>query len=253
VGKLEGRAALVTGASRGIGRAIAVRLAREGADVAITVHREPGDATLAAIRASGVRAVPIEADLADVDAPARAVVRAHAALSRLDILVNNAGGGGPTCPLLEVSAAGWDAVMALNARGAFLALQAAARLMAASGGGAIVNIASVAAHGPRPLLAPYAAAKAALLSLTRSAAQALAPLGVRVNGVCPGLIDTGVWDAFRRDPDGRAMFERRLAETAMGRAGTPEDVADAVAYLVSDQARYVTGHGLHVCGGLEMH
>jgi NAD(P)-dependent dehydrogenase (short-subunit alcohol dehydrogenase family) len=250
--RLAGRAALVTGGSRGIGRAIAVRLASDGADVAITVHHDPGEATLAACRAVGARAVTVAADLADPLAPARAVEVAHAAFGRLDILVNNAGGS-PAQPFLDVAASEWDAVFALNTRGPFLAMQAAARVMLGQGGGTVVNVASVAAHGPRPSLAAYAAAKAALLSLTRSAAAALASRGIRVNAVCPGLIETDVWVRFREEPEGRAMFERRLAETVMGRAGTPDEVADAVAYLVSDEARYVTGQGLHVCGGLEMH
>ena len=249
--RLAGRAALVTGASRGIGRAVAERLARDGADIAITVHREPGEATLEAVRAAGVRALALAADLADADAPGGAVAAAHAAFGRLDILVNNAGGT-RIAPLLETSAAEWDRVFALNVRGPFLALQAAARLMVARGRGAIVNVASVAAHGPRPTVPAYAAAKAALISVTRSAAAALAPHGVRVNAISPGLIDTRIWEVFRGEPAGHEMFEERLAGIAMRRAGTPEEVADAVAYLVSDEARYVTGQDWNVCGGLEM-
>jgi len=249
--RLAGRAALVTGGSRGIGRAIAERLARDGADVAITVHREPGEATLEAIRAAGVRALALAADLADADAPGGAVAAAHAAFGRLDILVNNAGGT-RIAPLLETSAEQWDRVFALNVRGPFLALQAAARLMVAQGRGAIVNIASVAAHGPRPTVPAYAAAKAALISVTRSAAAALAPHGIRVNTISPGLIETSTWERLRAEAAGQAMFEERLAGIAMRRAGTPEEIADAVAYLVSDEAGYVTGQDWNVCGGLEM-
>jgi 3-oxoacyl-[acyl-carrier protein] reductase len=249
--RLAGRVALVTGGSRGIGRAIAERLARDGADVAITTHREPGEATLAAVRAEGVRALAVAADLADPEAPGRAVTAAHAAFGRLDILVNNAGGSA-IMPLLDTSAAEWDAVFALNTRGPFLALQAAARLMTGQGRGAIVNIASVAAHGPRPGLPAYAAAKAAIVSLTRSAAAALAPHGIRVNTVSPGLIETRIWERFRAEPAGAALFEERMAGITMKRAGTPEEIADAVSFLVSDEARYVTGQDWNVCGGLEM-
>jgi NAD(P)-dependent dehydrogenase (short-subunit alcohol dehydrogenase family) len=252
VRRLEGRAALVTGGSRGIGQAIAVRLARDGADVAITVHREGGEATLALVRASGARGVAVPADLGDPLAPGRAVAAAHAALGRLDVLVNNAGGGATIHPLLDISPEEWDAAFALNARGPFLALQAAARLMIQGGGGAIVNIASVAALGPRPTVAAYAAAKTAMLSFTRSAAAALAGQGVRVNAICPGLIETRIWEEFRREPAGEALFGERLREIAMGRAGTPEEIADAVAFLASDDARYVTGQTLSVCGGLAM-
>lgn len=249
--RLAGRAALVTGGSRGIGRAIAERLARDGADVAITTHREPGDATLASVRAAGVRGLAVSADLSDSESPTRAVAAAHAAFGRLDILVNNAGGT-PITPLLETSAAEWDAVFALNTRGPFLALQAAARLMVAQGGGAIVNIASVAAHGPRPTVPAYAAAKAAIVSLTRSAAAALAPHGIRVNTLSPGLIETSIWERFRAEPTGAALYEERLREITLRRAGTPEEIAAAVAFLVSDEARYVTGQDWNVCGGLEM-
>lgn len=248
---LAGKTALVTGGSRGIGRAVAERLARAGADVAITVHAEPGDATLAAIGKTGVRVVAVTADLAGAAGAERAVADAAAALGRLDVLVNTAGGGAIR-PLLEITAEEWDETFALNTRATFLALRAAARVMEAQGRGSIVNVASIAARGPRPMLAAYAAAKAAVITPTQSAAAALGPLGIRVNAVCPGIIETRAWERLRRSADGAGLYERRVAETALGRAGTAEEVAEAVAWLASNHARYVTGQSLNVCGGLAM-
>ena len=256
--KLAGRAAMVTGAGRGIGRAIALRLAVEGADV-LVAELDPGTGaeTARAIEAQGRRARFAATDVARPDAARAAVAAALDAFGRLDVLVNNAGVV-RSRPLLDVAEADWDRTFAVNARGLFFCLQAAAREMAGRGGGAIINIASIAGRSGRPLLADYAASKAAVISITQSAALALASRRVRVNAVCPGVVDTAMWAQIDREW-GEAVGARpgevlagRVAGIPLGRIETPEDVAGLVAFLASDDAAYITGQAINVCGGLQV-
>jgi NAD(P)-dependent dehydrogenase (short-subunit alcohol dehydrogenase family) len=242
--RLRGKVAAVTGATRGIGRAIALALAAEGADV--LVHGRDagaGRAVAAAIEGLGRRAAWHAADLGDAGAGAGVAAAARAAFGRLDVLVNNAGLF-QRRPALELSEAEWDRILDVNLRGAFFCAQAAARAMRdQGGGGVIVNVASDAAWsgGINPC-AHYAASKAGMVSFTRSLAKELAPFGIRVNAIAPGLITT--------DMGGTAGATLPDLRIPLGREGTPEEVAAVVVFLASDEASYVTGANLNLSGGL---
>jgi NAD(P)-dependent dehydrogenase (short-subunit alcohol dehydrogenase family) len=243
---LSGRRALVTGASRGLGRAIALGLAHAGADVALAGRDEAALAVVAAeIAGIGGRAEVRRLDAADADGAADAVRAAAAALGGLDILVNNAGYE-EVRPSLDVGAALWDRIVGVNLRGAFFVAQAAARIMAQDGGGAIVNQCSLTSYVGVPTAAPYGASKSGLLGLTRALATEWAPLGVRVNAVAPGYFRTAMTEPFYAD---EGWAQSMLARIPQRRFGQAEDVAGAVVFLCSDAAAYVTGQCLPVDGG----
>ncbi|HJY26002.1 MAG TPA: SDR family oxidoreductase [Actinomycetes bacterium] len=231
------RVALVTGANSGIGLAIAERFLADGYGLGYATRTRKDEHVYRQLAEAG----PIEwvvGDLADVDVPARLVEQTVAAFGRLDVLVNNAGTT-LSKPALELTADDFDSVFAVAVRGAFLCAQAAARAMGEQGG-VIVNITSVHEHVPRPGFAVYAPAKAALGMITRSLALELAP-AIRVVSVAPGAIAVE-----RNEPDAKAL----RPEIPLGRAGTPEEVAACVAWLASDEARYVTGTSYLVDGGM---
>lgn len=239
--------ALVTGGARGIGRAIAERLARRG-DAVFIADVDVDAATRAAreLGEEGFRAHPIELDVSNVGS-IRDVVTEVDATAPLRTLVNNAGVGWVT-PLLDVTPERFDALMAVNLRGTFFALQAAARVMAPRRVGAIVNLASTSAFtaSTTPMV-PYDTSKGAVRMLTISAARELAGHGIRVNAVAPGTVNTGLTRSLSDNPDAL----ERLAEThiPLGRLGSPDEIAAAVDFLSSDAASYVTGHVLVVDGG----
>jgi NAD(P)-dependent dehydrogenase (short-subunit alcohol dehydrogenase family) len=240
--RLRGKATAVTGATRGIGRAIALAFAREGADVLVNGRDATAGAKVCAeIEALGRRAVWHAADLGRV-AEARGVVAATvAAFGRLDVLVNNAGLF-ERKPALEMEEADWDRLLDVNLKGAFFCAQAAARAMRGRGG-VIVNVASDAAwSGGLNPCAHYAASKAGLVSITRSLAKELAPHGIRVNALAPGLIATEMGGTAGSTLPGLVI--------PLGREGTPEEVAASTVFLASDEASYVTGANLNLSGGL---
>jgi NAD(P)-dependent dehydrogenase (short-subunit alcohol dehydrogenase family) len=253
---LDGMTAVVTGAARGIGAGIAQRLAEEG--VAVLVTDRDGEAAHHAARALAATGATAAAAEADVREPAQVDAlpeRAAAAFGRpVDLVVCNAGtqtfAHAADLPLEE-----WDTVLDVNARGTLVTLQMAARALAGRPRAAVVTVASIQARLPGPLSPHYNASKAAVLSLTRSFAAALAPRGVRVNAVAPGMVETDLWElADRRTallrgvPAGQPRRER-IASVPLGRPGTIADVAAAVAFLASADAAYITGECLHVCGG----
>ena len=253
------KVALVTGAGQGIGRAIALRLAGDGCALALAdIHAGALAAVLAEVEAAGGQALALAADLSDVAEARRVIAQAAAGLGQLDILVNNAGRL-IIQSFLDVGEAEWDATLGLDLKTVFFATQAAAKLMIAAGtAGRIVNISSISGRGGRPDQAPYAAAKAGVISLTRSAALALAPYGINVNAVCPGVVDTALTQKIHIDRAQAAgitpaeSLARMLTRVPLGRIETPDDVAAAVSFLCSPDAGYITGQALNVDGGMEM-
>ena len=243
--RLEGRAALVTGAGGGIGASVAARFAEAGASVALH-HRSSADAAERAAgecAAHGVRTTVARADLGRADEVDALVEHVVSRLGRLDILVNNAGIY-PVRDLLDMSPDDWDETLRANLDSVFLCTRAAARVMPHEGG-AIVNITSIEGHRPGHGHSHYASSKAAVRMHTAAAAQELGPRGIRVNAVAPGLIRReGIEEAW---PDG---VERWRAACPLGRLGEPRDVADACLFLVSDAARWITGVELVVDGGV---
>ena len=240
--ELAGRVALVTGAGRNIGRAIALALADGGAAVALNARRSQAeiDAVAAEIESTGGKALAVLADVTDPAAVARMVEAVEARLGRIDILVNNAAVRGVSS-LDEIDLARWREITGVILDGAFVCSKACLKSLRA-GGGAIVNIGGLSAHTGAVGRPHVVAAKAGLVGLTRALAHDLAADGVTVNCVVPGLIDT-----VRGEASGPAHAGRR--ESALGRRGTPEEVAHAVRFLAGPGARYITGQTLHVSGG----
>jgi meso-butanediol dehydrogenase / (S,S)-butanediol dehydrogenase / diacetyl reductase len=257
--ELESQVAIVTGAGRGIGRAIALELASLGADVAVAeLNAEAGEQTAGEVQEQGRRALAIATDAtkrSDLDQLARRTV---AELGRIDILVNNAGIY-RAAPALDIDEAHWDAVMDINVKALFFACQAVLPTMVEAKHGSIVNLASMAGKLGSTTSLPYAASKAAVISITRSLALTFAPHGIRVNCVCPGFVQTDMW---RQVEEGvsrvlgttpEEMNRQRFAQIPLGRWEQPEDVAKLVGFLATDRADYITGEPVNVSGGLVMH
>lgn len=244
---LTGRKALVTGASRGIGQAIADALAGAGADVAITARDEKTlSETALRIQALGKVAVGRSLDVTDTETCAKVVADVAEALGGLDILVNNAGYE-EVRPSLDVDEALWDRIVSTNLKGAFFCAQAAARHMSSTGrGGAIVNLCSLTSYVGVPTAVPYGSSKSGLMGMTKALATEWAPLCIRVNAIAPGYFHTDMTDVFYRDPQWQ---EAMLAKIPQRRFGTMQDVGGAVVFLASDASAYVTGHCIPIDGG----
>lgn len=245
-----GKAVIVTGSGSGLGQGIAHRFAEAGASVVVHYRSSAAGAQAAvrAIHALGGQAVQVQADLTREDDAARLIAECVRAFGRADVLINNAGIY-PLATLMEMTPAQWDETINANLRSAFLCTQAFARQIAAQGGdGAIVNITSIEAENPAPMHSHYNAAKGGLLMFTRAAANELAPHGIRVNAVAPGLIwREGLDQAW---PEG---VQRWIKAAPLRRLGMPEDVADACLFLASPAARWITGASLTVDGGVMTH
>jgi 3-oxoacyl-[acyl-carrier protein] reductase len=245
VADLAGKTILVTGAARGIGRAVAVRCAAEGAAV-VAADLAPPEETAAEVRAGGRRALALAVDVADQSAVRAMTAAALQEFEVVDVLVANAGIGFPD-PVLEVTPERWDRVLNVNLRGAFFCAQALLPAMLARRDGALVFVSSIA--GRRLSLvngAQYTCSKYGLVGLTRHLASELAGSGVRVNCVCPGPTETDLLDRYTTDADRRAMVER----TPLRRLARPEDIADVIVFAASPHARHVHGAILDVNGGL---
>jgi 3-oxoacyl-[acyl-carrier protein] reductase len=244
--ELTGRVAFVTGASRGIGRAIACRLALQGARVIAAARGENARAVVDEISASGGRAEAIALDVTDRQAADRAIAGVLERYQRLDVLVNNAGIARDQL-MLRLKREDWDAVLATNLTAAFVLTQAALKPMVRQRGGRIISISSVVGQSGNAGQANYAASKAGLIGFTKAVALEVASRGITANVVAPGLIET---DMTRDIADkAREEWESRIP---LQRLGTPDDVAAAVCFLASDEASYITGQVLAVNGGLYM-
>lgn len=245
MGALDGRVALVTGAARGIGQAIAVRLASAGADVALCdLDASWLDETAVKIREAGRRAECYACDVSHAAQVSGAVDQAAAAFGRIDILVNNAGITKDGF-LARMSEADWDAVLDINLKGTFLFTKAVSRLMMRQRSGSIVNIASIIGLIGNAGQCNYAASKAGVIALTKSVAKELASRNVRANAVAPGFIRTKMTEKLPED-----IRKKMLEQIPLARFGEPEDVARVVLFLAGDDSAYVTGQVVSVCGGM---
>jgi len=247
----EGQVALITGASSGIGRATAEALARQGARVGVNFlkNQKGAEQVVETIRRTGGEALAIRADVTRHDDVQAMVAAVRRLWGRIDVLVNNAGDLLARRTLADMTEEYWDQIMALNLKSVFLCVQAVWEEMAARKSGCLINVSSIAGrNGGGPGAAAYAAAKGGMLTYTKALAKELAPHGIRVNGVAPGVILTPYHERYS-SPD---LLQRFVANIPMGRTGTAEEVADGIVFLASPAARYITGETVEVNGGMLM-
>ncbi len=272
---LKDKVAIVTGAGRkgGIGAAVALRLARDGAHVVVgDICAPPSDlphagsgqweelaAIAEEIESLGVRGLPVRVDVTDADSVQAMIAQTKEILGRLDILVNNAGAAIGPGPVIQMAEEAWRRTLEINATGTFLCCKFALPLiLAGERGGRIVNMASIAAEKPKPYVSAYAASKAAVVALTRSLAQEVAEFGVTVNAVLPGDVDTALkrWglelETLVTGQPYEEVVAAAVARIPLGRLATPEDVAQLVAFLASDEADFITGQAYNITGGREL-
>ncbi len=272
---LKDKVAIVTGAGRkgGIGAAVALRLARDGAHVVVgdicappseLPHAGSGQweelaAIAEEIESLGVRGLPLRVDVTDADSVQAMIAQTKEILDRLDILVNNAGAAIGPGPVIQMAEEAWRRTLEINATGTFLCCKFALPLiLAGERGGRIVNMASIAAEKPKPYVSAYAASKAAVVALTRSLAQEVAEFGITVNAVLPGDVDTALkrWglelETLVTGQPYEEVVAAAVARIPLGRLATPEDVAQLVAFLASDEADFITGQAYNITGGREL-
>ncbi len=246
--ELTGKVALVTGGSRGLGKAIALGFASAGADIVVTSRSLPSLREVAdAIEAKGRRALAVACDIGKWSEADRLVDEAYTRFGRCDVLVNNAGVVQPITPLVQTSAEMFDRIYGVNTKGPMHLAAAVAQRMGSSGGGTIVNIATMGGLRPAGHLALYCSSKAALIALTRSMADEWAPLGIRVNAIAPGPFLTEMLEDLEAQSPGFLKYSQDV--TMLKRIGQPEEIVGPALFLASDASSYVTGQTLSVCGG----
>ncbi|MZR12213.1 SDR family oxidoreductase [Maritimibacter sp. DP07] len=252
MGMVEGKIALVTGAGAGIGRATALKFAQEGAKVMVSdVDTKGGEETVEMIRKDGGEAAFMTADVSSAGEVAALVDKVVQTFGRLDCACNNAGIEGKVIPMADQPEANYDAVMGVNAKGTFLCLQTEIKQMQKNGGGAIVNLASVAGLIGFPGLSPYVASKHAVNGMTKNAALEYGKEGIRVNSICPGGIDTRMLDSLAEQASGGAQSTAEMMDPLhpIGRIGRPEEVAELIVWLCSPRASFITGANVPIDGG----
>ena len=249
---LEGKVALITGGSSGIGRSAGVLFAKAGARVVVAARRvDDGEETVKIIREAGGEARFVRTDVSQAAAVQALVKMCVEWYGRLDYAVNNAGIEGSIVPLVEYTDDDWDAIIDINLKGVWLCMKAEIVEMQKNGGGAIVNISSIGGLIGFPRMGPYVATKHGIIGLTKTAALEYAAHNIRVNVICPGLIDTPMADRFvdRMQAGGIDAEQFVLSLTPLKRRGTPEEIAEAAVWLCSDAASYITGHAMVIDGG----
>jgi NAD(P)-dependent dehydrogenase (short-subunit alcohol dehydrogenase family) len=251
MGRLDRKVAVITGAASGIGRGTALCLAREGAAVvAADLNSQGGEQVIGEIAAAGGRTVFQHTDVSSEPDIKALVDRAVSEYGQLDVLFNNAGLVGAVGPIEKVSADDWDKTIAVLLRAVFLGIKYAVEPMRKAGGGSIISTSSIASFLPSPYGAAYAAAKGAVISLTRAAALQLGPDRIRVNCICPGAINTPIWGSQPGFSDPAAVAQLLDHVQTIPRVGRPEDIASMVLFLASDESEWVTGQAMIVDGGL---
>ena len=245
--RLEGKNVLITGAAQGIGKSIAVEMAKEGANIGVAdINITTAESAAQEISALGVKSTALQLNVADQSSVTDAVQAFTKELGSLDVLVNNAGITRDAL-LMRMKEEDWDAVLNINLKGTFLCTKEAVKIMAKQRYGKIINISSVVAFIGNPGQANYSASKAGLIGLTRTTAREYAPRGIRVNAIAPGFIKTAMTDVL---PDN--VKDEMMKAIPLGQFGTPEDVAQAAIFLSSPESDYLTGQVIHVNGGMYM-
>jgi NAD(P)-dependent dehydrogenase (short-subunit alcohol dehydrogenase family) len=251
---LKGKTAIITGGSRGIGKAIALGFAKAGAKVAVTSRRiNDLEETAAEIRGFGGEAVPIQAHLGKMEEISKMVDTVMGHFGKIDILVNNAGASPAMQSVLESDERLWETIMNLNLKGLYFTSQAVARVMKEQGGGKIINLASVDGFIPEPLVSIYSISKAGVRMITRSFALELAPFNIQVNTIAPGPISTRMLNShwFHLPPEEAQKQQELMGKmTPLGRVGQPDEIVGAALYLASDASTYTTGAEILVDGGV---